>query len=180
GGVIASQIKIDNYFSKLICYAMIGLILFSFSPKVGFLESYSIQTQERIDSRIHIIEDIRNIHDDKAVILTDPNDIINRYIPAMAGKYIFAASISMGKGQQWQVISVPSYSMADRIQKRVDLATDFLKNPEIGLLKKITKEYKLTHILLRKNYYNRFDKEMIEKTTFIAQNDGYILLRINF
>lgn len=179
GTIMASQIKINNYFSKLICYAMIGLIIFSFSPRIGFLESYSIQTQEGIDSRIHIIEDIKNIKDDKTVILTDPNDIINRYIPAMAGKYIFAASISTSKEQQWQVISVPSYN-AGRIQKRVDLATDFLKNPEIGLLKEIKKEYKLTHILLRKSYYNKFDKEMMEKTTLIAQDDGYILLRINF
>lgn len=176
--IVATQLNQSKYLARIIPFLIIGLLLFSLIPRYDFIESYAAQMQDRIDVRINIIKDIKNIEDNNAVILTDPNDIINRYIPAMTGKYIFAASIASDKEQQWQVVSVPSY-MTDQIQRRVNLANEFLEKPDIEMLNKIRKEYRLTHILLKQSYYDKFNNEILKNSKTVAKDDGYVLLEIN-
>jgi hypothetical protein len=178
GKIIATQLNQSKNLARITSFLIIGLLLFSLAPRYEFIRSYSAQMQDRIQVQINIIEDIKNIKDDNAVILTDPNDIINRYMPAMTGKYIFAASIASDKDQQWQVVSVPSY-MTDQIQKRVDLANQFLEKPDMEMLKKIRKEYRLTHLLLKQSYYNKLNNEILKNSKTVAKDDGYVLLEIN-
>ena len=177
GKILSTQLNQRENLSRITSILIIGLLLFSLAPRYEFIVSYSTQVQDRIEVQINIIEDIKNIKDENAVILTDPNDMINRYIPAMTGKYIFAASIASDKGQQWQIVSVPSY-MTDQIQKRVDLANEFFANPEVNILKKIKNDYKITHLLIKQSNYNKLDSVIIKDSEVIAKNDGYVLLEI--
>lgn len=177
GKIITAQLNYNKYSGKIICYVIIILLILPLAPRFGFIESYSAQTQKIIEAKINIIEDIKKIDDINAVILTDPNDIINRFIPALTGKYIFSASITTNKKQQWQVISVPSY-MSDRIQKRVDLANKFFEKLDDDNLKEIKNEYKITHLLLKQGDYDKLDDAIVGNSKIIAKNDGYVLLEI--
>lgn len=166
--------KIKN----ILILSIIILFLFSIIPRIEFTMQYTPVFERSIDNKIEILNFIKKIDGD-VVILANPDDIINRYIPAITGKYIFSGRMKIDQKQQWTVI--PSTFIAQSAQedalRRVELAYGYF-NGSVAL-DEILKKYRITHVLINENNNINTQLENSINLDIIARKDGYILMQIN-
>jgi len=167
-----------NKIVKISIIASIMVLFFVPLPASMNLEAiYSQNTQLTIEKKIEILQDVKKLEGD-VVILANPNDMINRYIPAITGKYIFSGRWQISKEQQWAVILGDFFTPSKKkdAQKRVELAKSFFENADT--LNEILKNYTVTHILVTKTEYNTLALQNRDELHIISKNNGYILLKI--
>jgi len=173
-----SRIMMNNKRVGIAIIASVALLLFaSVIPRLDNILDYAPATQDTVESKIGMLRDIEEL-DQNAVILANPNDIVNRYIPAIAGKYIFCGRAQISQQQQWAVISDHAVTALEKkdTQKRFDLGERFFEDP--GILDEIRNDYRITHILVTEQECSTLDLENDDRLNMISKNDGYVLLEI--
>ncbi len=165
-------------FMTLMC-VVVG---FSILPKYNFITKYTRDTDRNINSYKSTFDllSINTIQD--SVIMVNPSDIINRYIPWYTNRYIFAGSGSISKNQQWQVLSFCNGPFYADCKKRQDLSTAFFTEPSLQRLNDIRKTYEVDYLLVYKK-----DELTIQKISFsdinqyierITDNNDYMLFSL--
>ena len=157
--------------------SVVLLVAASVIPRLDHMLAYAPSTEHLVHSRVEILRDIQRLDDD-SVILAEPNDIINRYLPAMTGRYIFSGRSQPNRELQWAAIAdlaIIASEKNDSIE-RFELAQHFFRDPAV--LDEISKEYRVTHILVTEKDYSTLDLENDDRLNMISKNDGYVLLEI--
>ncbi len=176
--VILKIISNNKRVAITIITSVVLLLFASVLPRADNMLDYAPDTQYKVDSRINILDDIKTLERD-SVILSNPDDIINRYIPAIAGKYIFCGGTQPSREQQWVVINDLGILASEKndSQKRFDLGEAFFQDPSI--LDEIRKDYRVTHILVTEKEYSKLNLESDDRLDMISKNNGYVLLAIH-
>jgi len=130
----------------------------------------------RLQVRAGILEAIKGLDGD-AVVLVHPDEILNRYIPPMTGRYIFCATIGVTKERQFEVVSKPA-AVAARVQVRDGLALAFFADPSNETLAPMRDAYKLDAIVLLKSQGNATAVANRLGATVDYQDSTYSLLRL--
>lgn len=188
GIAILAAITFINFFDNIkskkikiaICFIVLLLFFMSIYPKILFNNWYAQRINDRMSFYNDILLDIRNLPKD-SVILADPEDVINRYIPGVSGRYIFAGRFFKTVNTTWIVISPTIAELPWTKQDatiRYILAKQYFDNPTDDNLKEIQKFYRVTHLVVKEKFYKTHNLNQSKILNVISKASGYILLKI--
>ena len=113
-----------------------------------------------------------------SVVMVDPTNTLNRYIPFYTDRYILAGSSLITKDQQWQVLSFCNGQFGADCNARDELATAFYADPSTGSLADITSKYKLDYVMFAVSPTNPFDATEVPKLKQVAADQNYIIYQV--
>lgn len=145
---------LNNYFlkKKVIFFSFFLLVLyFSFYPKYIFISSYISSTIKQIESIKGDLISIKLNTRANSVIITNPEDIINRYIPYYTSRYIFSGDNYISKDHQWQVLPFCNGPYKKDCDTRKDIINSIFHNPSQEDLLNIKNSYKIDYLMIKKS-----------------------------
>jgi len=165
---------------RIIIYMIIILFLISsIYPKISFNYWYGNEITERMEVYEGILQEISKLPID-SVILTDTEDMINRYIPGISGRHIFAVRYFKTENRKYLIIS-PTLNMfmKDDMERRYLLSIKFFENPwNKNILDTILENYRVTNLLVTKKYFDEYKLSDINMFNILVEKNGYVLLEI--
>lgn len=166
---------------RLVWLILINLILISCLPKLLFILNYSTGTHNSLSSRQHVFDMIQKNTETNDIIMINPNDILNRYVPFYAERRIFAGSSLLTKEKQWQVLSFCNGPYSRVCDERDVLATEFYAEPSIKKIEEIRGSYPVDYILMNKltpGENERFQRSTVSKLEIVDNSDTYIIYKV--
>lgn len=169
---ISKKIKLVLFFIT-IAYLSLSLI-----PKYMFASNYSLSTNDTVENFQEGLTMVKEHTSEKGVVLLNANSMMNRYIPAYSGRYIFAGSDAIDKEHQWQVLSFCNGPFAKACEARLKLSDDFFAHPTIQKILTIKQAYHLDYLLLtneekEKDIFKNSDIHL--DNLLLAQSPHYLL-----
>ena len=114
------------------------------------------------------------LHD---LVLAHQDDILNRYIPPLTGRFIFCATVGVTEERQYEVVSKPGAVMP-RIQERNGLAVQFLDGPSNTTLDAIRDRYRVDAVAVNPQRYDPDDMAAAVGGTVEYSGASYALVRL--
>ena len=158
------------------------MLVLSFAPKFIFTKQYLDRTATYLKAQQNTFELIKNNTLENDVIILDPNNILNRYIPFYSARYVFSGGETISKDQQWNLLSFCSGSPYIKdCTNRNKLASNFFNYPSQDTLSKIRSEYRINYLLVSKTKqieYNKFLDSDLNLSELVTENASYSLYKI--
>jgi hypothetical protein len=181
---ICAAVVIYNYFiprkesgelvlKYAVVFVLLVLVVLSIYPKMSLNYSYA----ETLDNRMKRMEGILlavSKLGPNSVIIANPNDWINRYIPGVAGRYIFIAEYrptvtASGKVERGRILNTlggGGIGEANELKARIKNSRAYWDDwSNTKFLKKLVKKYSITHILV-----NADNRKMVR---FFGRNENF-------
>jgi hypothetical protein len=174
-------VRLDNTFGMRFL-GIIGVFIFlSLYPRYEFLLQYTSKTNADLEIQMKHMTMIRNNTLPNDVIVINPRNILNRFLPFYAERYILAGANEVTKDQQWQVLSFCNGAFGKDCIKREDIANQFFASPSQLTLQNVRSEYQANYILLNKldqDEYTKFSASDLQLILPVAEDDQYALYKL--
>lgn len=184
--IAASEIRaLSTTLSKrrnaLLLTLIVACVIASLIPKLDFVLVYARGTNTSLSSMQPDFDLIKHTTTPGSIILINPTNIINRYLPVYANRRIFAGSSLITKQQQWQVLSFCNGPFAADCNKRDALATAFFNDPTMQSLANIRRSYEVDYVLVNlKNpiEYGTFLRSDFSRMHPAGANNDYLIIDV--
>jgi hypothetical protein len=171
--------RVNRYQRLLGIFLIFGFLFLSLIPKYNFIKTYSASTNLVLSERIKDINFVKKNTVENSVIILDPDNQINRYLPFYGERYIFSGSSLINKEHQWQVLSFCNGPFSESCNKRLALADELFSNPSTEAVKKIKQQYKVDYLLVNKTNNEELMKFLNSNLNLqplkISESNNYIL-----
>jgi hypothetical protein len=121
---------------------------------------------------------IENSTDENSTILAPPDDMINRYIPSIAKRYVYTAKREPDINSSYMVLPPCDYRLLNKCRHDYELSKRFYKHLDIEDLNKILNESSVEYVLLSKKTDDEINNTIITKISLIAESELYSLYEI--
>jgi hypothetical protein len=168
--------KFARIFSIIIIFAL--FIIGSYVP-FSYHKNYSQGIQKTILGYENDLQFIKTNTNPNSIILIDPCDYLNRYLPHFTGRYVFSGHY-LGKGKcSRRILTVCGSDKFGiyRCDLRNNLSQDFFENPSNEKINNMGSIFGLDFVMLHvsSNNTDKFDK--ISSIRFISESDNYRLYK---
>jgi hypothetical protein len=153
-----------------------SFVLLSIVPRVKFIYTYSRATDNSLAQRQTDFELIKNNSLQNDIIMINPENIINRYIPFYGERRIMAGSSIISKDQQWQVLSFCNGPFSSACDPRDKISSEFFTSPNWNKLMEIISSYKVDYLLITKlqsKELDSFTNSNLNNLKPVAENEHY-------
>nr|MBA4405533.1 hypothetical protein [Nanoarchaeum sp.] len=164
---------------KLKLFFVISIILItmlSIIPRLDYSISYSKNINGVLNNKQEVLNELSKISNesDGQVILANPQDYINRYIPFYTNFFVFT-------GLTNENISILTFCgnfglMNETCRERERLGYEFFESPTKETIQKIREKYDIDYIISLKEY----NTTIIDNATFemVYENEKYVIYKI--
>ncbi len=172
--------RLNNKYGFGFLFTLLFFLFLSLYPRYIFYVQYKERTNMDLSYKVEDFNMIKNHTNENDVIIINPGDMLNRYLPFYTSRYIFAGHNGITKEQQWHVLPFCSGPYSKDCNVRFDFSNRLFLSPSKGTVEEIKSNFKIDYLLVNKTNpeeVSRFEQSDIE-LTLVSEDNKYYLYKI--